>query len=398
MLVFLLALTLLALIGHAALCVGVINRAHSTGAPRWLVKLLSAGGYALLGLVPLAAAVSWLTSGQSIHAWLESAAANSALWLYLVPCWIIALATIVLWIQRHWLTQTPAAVQENHTTVVDVASLLGHRPMHGFHAQMLSYVPGNQVLQIAVHEKQFHLQRLPTDLDGFSIAHLSDLHITGRIGLDFFREVARQTNSLRPDLIAVTGDIIDEIELLDWLPGVFSQLSAPLGIYFVLGNHDLFTHQPARIRQALTSIGLVDLGSSWRKFDVNGSDVVLAGNELPWFTPAADMQNAPSRTADRSQLRILLAHSPDQFGWARRWDFDLMLAGHTHGGQISLPLVGPIVSPSWHGVKYASGTFYKSPTLMHVSRGVSAELPIRLNCLPELTKIVLRRSKTGPSQ
>jgi predicted MPP superfamily phosphohydrolase len=62
------------------------------------------------------------------------------------------------------------------------------------------------------------------------------------------------------------------------------------------------------------------------------------------------------------------------------------------------PLIGPVLCPSWHGVKYASGTFYTSPTLMHVSRGVSAELPIRLNCRPELTKIVLRCSKTGPSQ
>jgi predicted MPP superfamily phosphohydrolase len=124
--------------------------------------------------------------------------------------------------------------------------------------------------------------------------------------------------------------------------------------------------------------------------DVAGVDVVVAGNELPWFVPAADMENCPRRSADRQQLRILLSHSPDQFGWARRWDFDLMLAGHTHGGQVCLPLVGPIFAPSWHGVKHAGGTFYTAPTLMHVSRGISAELPIRINCLPEVTKLVLR--------
>ncbi len=260
-------------------------------------------------------------------------------------------------------------------------------------AQLFSFVPGNQVLQIAVQEKQCELERLPAALDGLSIVHLSDLHITGRIGLDFFREVARQTNVLRPDVIAVTGDIIDELELIDWIPEIFSQLSAPLGSYFVLGNHDLFTRDPERVRQALTAVGLVDLGGQWRQLDAGDGQILLAGNELPWFAPGPDMQHAPPRSTDHRQLRVLLSHTPDQFDWARRWDFDLMLAGHTHGGQISPPLVGPIVSPSWHGVKYASGTFYKQPTLMHVSRGISAELPIRLNCRPELTKLVLRNPK-----
>jgi predicted MPP superfamily phosphohydrolase len=92
-------------------------------------------------------------------------------------------------------------------------------------------------------------------------------------------------------------------------------------------------------------------------------------------------------------LHVLLAHSPDQFKWARRRDFDLMLAGHTHGGQICLPVIGPIHCPSWHGVKYASGVFFEPPTVMHVSRGVSSELPIRLNCRPEVTKLVLRGTR-----
>ena len=74
-----------------------------------------------------------------------------------------------------------------------------------------------------------------------------------------------------------------------------------------------------------------------------------------------------------------------------------MLAGHTHGGQICLPLIGPIVSPSWHGVKYAGGTFYNRPTLMHVSRGISGESPIRLNCRPELSRLVLQTVRSGSS-
>jgi predicted MPP superfamily phosphohydrolase len=67
-----------------------------------------------------------------------------------------------------------------------------------------------------------------------------------------------------------------------------------------------------------------------------------------------------------------------------------MLAGHTHGGQIRLPVIGPIVAPSLFGVKYASGVFYEAPTLVHVSRGVSGLDPIRINCPPEVTKLILR--------
>ncbi|MFP6613093.1 MAG: metallophosphoesterase, partial [Pirellulales bacterium] len=115
----------------------------------------------------------------------------------------------------------------------------------------------------------------------------------------------------------------------------------------------------------------------------------LAGNELPWFPPAADMSTANSRGDDSQLLRIVLAHSPDQFVWARQHDADLMLAGHTHGGQIRLPVIGAIVSPSRYGTRYACGAFFEPPTVMHVSRGISGTVPVRHNCPPELTKLVL---------
>ena len=138
---------------------------------------------------------------------------------------------------------------------------------------------------------------------------------------------------------------------------------------------------------------MIDLGSRFKRLEVSGAEIILAGKELPWFSPPANMEQCPPRSADTGQLRILLSHSPDQFGWARRWDFDLVLAGHTHGGQICLPVIGPMVCPSWYGVHYASGTFYRHPTLMHVSRGVSGETPIRLNCRPELSRLVLQAAQ-----
>jgi hypothetical protein len=385
-------LALLALVGHAALWVGFVNRVHSTGAPRPVIKLFSGCGHALLVLLPLIAVWFWWNSGISFIDWMPQAAQCQALWFYFVLCWIMALLTVALWIPRHLLPAKVHAVLSSRTTMADIAAVLGHKPAVGWRARLLSLVPGNQIFQLAIDEKQLALPRLPAPLDGFSIAHLSDLHFTGRIGIDFFKAVVERTNALRADLIVLTGDVLDEMELVDWIPQTIARLSAPLGVYFVLGNHDQFTGEGPRLRQALTAAGLMDLGGRWKRLDVNGAEIILAGNELPWFAPSPDMRQCPARSADHPQLRLLLSHSPDQFPWARRCDFDLMLAGHTHGGQIRLPLIGPIFSPSSHGVKYASGTFYASPTLMHVSRGISSELPLRFNCRPELTKIVLRSS------
>jgi hypothetical protein len=326
--------------------------------------------------------------------WLSAAIDWKPLWFYLVPCWVLALVAIALWIQRTWLRSSDQTVLSTRITMVDVAAKLGHKPLTGWRTRLLSVFPGNQILKLSIEEKHVSLPRLPTRLDAFSIAHLSDLHITGHIGIDFFHEVVQQTNALGTDIIVLTGDIIDEIELFHWLPQTLAHLTAPHGVYFVLGNHDQFTGEAPRMRKILTDTGLIDVGGRWLPLEVAGAEIILAGNELPWFGPVADTQNCPPRSPEHPQLRILLSHSPDQFKWARRHDFDLMLAGHAHGGQIRLPLAGPIFCPSLHGVKYAGGTFYANPTLMHVNRGLSSELPLRLNCPPELTKIIVHPAST----
>ena len=125
----------------------------------------------------------------------------------------------------------------------------------------------------------------------------------------------------------------------------------------------------------------------------NAAVVILAGNELPWFVPAADLRDCPPRAAPSGPPRIGLAHTPDQLDWACANEFDLLLAGHTHGGQICLPLVGPLFVPSIVGVRYAAGVFGRGPTVLHVTRGVSGELPVRWNCPPEIVRLVVRCPK-----
>jgi predicted MPP superfamily phosphohydrolase len=211
---------------------------------------------------------------------------------------------------------------------------------------------------------------------------------TDRGALALRNAVERAANQLAADLVVVTGDLVDKRECIPWIPAVLGKLESRYGNFCVLGNHDLRVGDLAPLRAAIAEAGFVDLGGAWRVLTIHGVQVALAGNELPWLAPAAEMADCPVR-ASTGGLRILLSHSPDQLEWARRHDFDLVLAGHTHGGQIRFPLIGPIIAPSRFGGRYACGVFDEPPTVMHVSRGVSSMFPIRLRCPPELAKLTL---------
>ena len=97
----------------------------------------------------------------------------------------------------------------------------------------------------------------------------------------------------------------------------------------------------------------------------------------------------PLHTTVRDRCEWCWPTSPDRLPWARANDVDLVLAGHNHGGQLRIPFIGPLVAPSRYGVRYASGTFHSPPTVMHVSRGISAKAPFRICCRPELAKLTL---------
>ena len=267
---------------------------------------------------------------------------------------------------------------------------IGHRPTGDLLTDVCSRLPFNEILKLSIHEKELRLPRLPASLDGLRITHLTDLHMTGQLTRSFYEELVRAANEWESDLVVLTGDIVEKTPCLEWIKPTLGNLQAKSGVYYVLGNHELRLKDEARTREALDGAGLVDMGHQWRQIDCRDESIILAGNELPWFKPAADMATCPTEVDGKRAFRILLTHSPDQLAWAREHDCDLMLSGHTHGGQVRLPLIGPILAPSWQGSRFASGTFYYDPTLMHVSRGIAGTRPLRLNCKPELARLTLR--------
>lgn len=380
---------LVALIGHWSLCVGAFNRVAASKFPCALVGLLEKSAIFAGAAIPMGF-VAWLyvceiRSLAEFLQWLDGRA-----WLlYMTVCVVAAIKLFPRWIKGRLRGPVPQLVT-NDTVYHDVARSLGHAPIHGLSMRLAAALPGNEICQLAMPTKTLRLASLPKELDGLSIVHLSDLHFTGQMTREFYDYVVDRANEMQGDLVVITGDIVDKQECLAWIPETLARLQAKHGVYFLLGNHDKRIGDVPQLRKLLTQCGLVDVGGRATALHVNGQEIHLAGNELPWFALRADADVFQPQARSSVVFRILLAHTPDQYLWARDRHYHLMLAGHCHGGQICPPLLGPIVSPSRFGAKYASGLFFESPTLLHVSRGIAGTHPLRFNCKPELAKLVLR--------
>jgi predicted MPP superfamily phosphohydrolase len=136
----------------------------------------------------------------------------------------------------------------------------------------------------------------------------------------------------------------------------------------------------------LRRIRLRVLANAWEQVDVRGVPMAVIGHEGPWFRPEPDLSGCPTDV-----FRLCLSHTPDNIVWARRHKLDLVLAGHVHGGQIRLPLLGSVFVPSRFSRQYDAGMFDRPPTVMHVSRGLAGQHPLRFFCYPEVTRITLRK-------
>lgn len=211
------------------------------------------------------------------------------------------------------------------------------------------------------------------------LVHFSDLHFIGCPGPAYYRFLVRQITDLQPDLILFTGDLIDKMELLPEAIDILRPLLSVAPCYFILGNHDWkYEHEEIRLQFAASGWRCVTGCSEILR--VGEYQVLLAGSEQPWIGP-----DPPVVRDAGCDLRILLSHTPDQYRLAKRFGYDLMLSGHTHGSQVVLPFFGPVYSPSLYGVSFVSGLFQLGPMTMHVSRGIGAKDPMRWRCSPELT-------------
>jgi len=245
-----------------------------------------------------------------------------------------------------------------------------------------------------VIETTFRINNLSPELDGFTIALMSDIHSSMHMMKPEMDQYANVVNSLQCDLILVTGDFVNsQTEEVYPLAEAFSNLSAAHGVYGVMGNHDFFTPKPELVAKEVDACGIKLLRNDHVTISKNGASLYLAGVDDVGTPPRA--QAAISTALANTPLsipRLLMVHRPYFLQQASDQNVDLVFSGHTHGGQVVLANFGKVViAPASLASRYVWGKYSIGKTQMYVNRGIgTVGLPIRLNCPPEITKITLR--------
>jgi hypothetical protein len=246
--------------------------------------------------------------------------------------------------------------------------------------------------------QDFFLPRWPERMNGFTVAVLSDFHYDSHFSIHPLRAAIAMVSRLHPDLIALTGDFVSVPLVGDDQKAAFAaepcarllrQMTAPHGLWAVMGNHDDGT-DPEHVTRALQAENIRVLANHSEPIEQDGARFWLAGvNDV--MSGTADLSKT-IRVVPAGEAVVLLAHEPDFADEAAQYPIDLQLSGHSHGGQIRIPFLPPLYLPEL-AKKYVWGTYHVGPLMLHTSAGLgTVGVPMRLNCPPEITLLTLRRS------
>jgi predicted MPP superfamily phosphohydrolase len=249
----------------------------------------------------------------------------------------------------------------------------------------------NDVYDIEVTSHDLFVDELAPEFDGYRIAFLTDTHVAPFIRPPFYRAVVTEALRFQPDLILLGGDFVTWNRHIALMTSVLlTDLRAPDGVFAVLGNHDYWS-KGDEVRAAMEAKGVRFIINENVRIRRNASQIALLGiDELYRGTP--NLENAFAGIG-ADEVTIGVSHHPDIIDLidAEGRRLDLLVCGHTHGGQIRFPFFGPVVVPSKHEGLYAEGFHRMRNVLMYVSRGIGAIPPLRILCRPEVATFTLRR-------
>jgi predicted MPP superfamily phosphohydrolase len=253
----------------------------------------------------------------------------------------------------------------------------------------------------SIVRKEILLKRWPARMDGFTIALLSDFHYDPIFSVHPIQSAVEIVNRARPDLVLLTGDFVTSPPFGDRSRGLadaepcaqlLQKLQAPHGRWAVMGNHDVIAGT-LQVTAALRAAGLAVLSNSAVPIEHNGGRFWLAGVGDA-LLKTADLHSA-LQPVPPDEAVILMAHEPDYADYVARYPVDLQLSGHSHGGQIRLPLAPPLYLPPL-ARKYISGMHRIGELILYTNIGLGTiTIPVRLNCPPEVTLITVRRGQAG---
>lgn len=253
--------------------------------------------------------------------------------------------------------------------------------------------------EMEVVQRTIGIRNLPDAFRGFRLVQLSDIHLVEWTEPWFLQRAIDRVNAMNPDLVVLTGDFISRgprsLDVTYKAMPVCAEMLSTIRCaqrYAVLGNHDAMA-APKLVTEHLQMRGIPVLINRAVPIERGGDHLWLSGVDdaaagVPYLTDAIPAKaDAPV---------ILLAHEPDFADHVRKHprfpSVDLMLSGHSHGGQFRLPWIGPLVLPPL-GQKYVAGHYQFQHMQLYVNRGLgTVGLPIRLNCPPEITELTLQRA------
>lgn len=364
------ALLALALIGDARVMLFVMNR-FVFGSHREEKSKLHWMMYAVPPLLLVLTLLIWPFPTRVGTAWLLIAAVIGTYWIF---------------DRARVLVQRDQPVAGTHTLEPEVVKL---RKAHIPFASLRKLGAHNDVYDIEVTRHEVFIDDLPPSFDGYRIAFLTDTHVASFMRRGLYREAVAQAMRFDPDLVLLGGDFVTWERHIPLMAEVLlSGLEARDGVYAVLGNHDYWANADGVVA-AMTVRGV--------RFVINRSIVLQRGDEAIALVGIDELYrgepdvDAAFALVDPRVPCLGLSHHPDIIGLLDGRRVDLLLCGHTHGGQIRVPFFGSIVVPSKHEARYASGFHREERVLMYVSRGIGAIPPLRILCKPEVATFVLRR-------
>jgi predicted MPP superfamily phosphohydrolase len=249
--------------------------------------------------------------------------------------------------------------------------------------------------RLVLHQETIHIDNWPKELNGLRIALIADIHTGGPfIDDNKLRRIVELTNEQQPDLIVLLGDYMSpnswhshrvEPEVT---AAAMKNLHAPLGVYAILGNHDWW-YNGGKVRRAFEANGIPVLDDEVAEIKWHDRSFWLAGLADFWTRP----QHVSETIAKVPQgaTVIALTHNPDVLPSLPR-SVPLLLAAHTHGGQVNLPLIGTPIVPSHFGPKYTAGHIFENDHHMFVTTGIGTSiLPVRFRVTPEIALLTIVR-------
>ena len=256
--------------------------------------------------------------------------------------------------------------------------------------------------EIETTHQPIKLERLPKAFDGFRIAQLSDIHIGPFMPVEDIRRCVETVNRLKPDLVVLTGDFVTwkaspEVAVVQAL----SPLKAPFGVYGCLGNHERWAGVEDSITHLFTEQGVRILRYQNAAIESGGEHLNLIGVDYQTRAPFAPPGEGIVTTylegveplIQPGVVNLLLSHNPNTFDRAAELGIDLSIAGHTHGGQVTLEYIAPGVSPARLITAYVRGWFRKGGSQLYVNRGIGTIFsPVRFGSPPEITVYELKRA------